>query len=291
MFGLFSRKSSNSEEMSFFDHLEELRFTIIRSVLALIVFAAIAFLFKEFIFNTVILGPQKADFISNVLLCRFAHFIGSEALCMNQVPLEIINIEIAGQFKSHLSISLIAGVVLAMPWILREIWLFIRPALNPGERKGYPLSLVMASLLFFIGAGFGYYVLSPVTINFLSTYQLDAGIENQIRIGSYVRTISMLCLATGIAFEMPLVILFLTVNRIITAAFLRKYRKHVLIFFFIISAVITPPDVISQFLVGIPLYLLFELCISIAKRMERRLLRRHSESSQHTGQQNDSYPF
>src|SRR6056297_2053790 len=138
---LFSRRNSNIDEMSFFDHLEELRFTIIRSILALMVFAAIAFLFKEFIFNTVILGPQKADFISNVLFCRVSHFIGSDALCMNQAPVNIINIEIAGQFKSHLTISLIAGVVLAMPFILREIWLFVKPALNPGERKGFPLSL------------------------------------------------------------------------------------------------------------------------------------------------------
>ena len=273
MFGLFSRKQSSDEEMSFFEHLEILRFTLIRSIIAILVFAVIAFLFKEFIFNTVILGPQKADFISNVLFCRLGNLIGSNAICINQTPVKIINIEIAGQFKSHLTISIIAGVVLAMPWILREIWSFVKPALKPGERSGYHFSLFMASLLFFIGVSFGYFLLSPITVDFLNTYELDTAIENQIRIGSYVRTISMLCLATGIAFEMPLVILFLTANRIVTSAFLRKYRKHVLIFFFVISAVITPPDVISQFLVAIPLFLLFELCIRIAKRMERRLVR------------------
>ncbi|ALO17189.1 MAG TPA: twin-arginine translocase subunit TatC [Salinivirga sp.] len=273
MFGLFSRKQSSDEEMSFFEHLEILRFTLIRSIIAIMVFAVIAFLFKEFIFNTVILGPQKADFISNVLFCRLGNLIGSEAICINQTPVKIINIEIAGQFKSHLTISIIAGVVLAMPWILREIWSFVKPALKPGERSGYHFSLFMASMLFFIGVSFGYFLLSPITVDFLNSYELDTTIENQIRIGSYVRTISMLCLATGIAFEMPLVILFLTANRIVTSAFLRKYRKHVLIFFFVISAVITPPDVISQFLVAIPLFLLFELCIRIAKRMERRLVR------------------
>jgi len=273
MFGLFSRKQSSDEEMSFFEHLEILRFTLIRSIIAIMVFAVIAFLFKEFIFNTVILGPQKADFISNVLFCRLGNLIGSEAIGINQTPVKIINIEIAGQFKSHLTISIIAGVVLAMPWILREIWSFVKPALKPGERSGYHFSLFMASMLFFIGVSFGYFLLSPITVDFLNSYELDTTIENQIRIGSYVRTISMLCLATGIAFEMPLVILFLTANRIVTSAFLRKYRKHVLIFFFVISAVITPPDVISQFLVAIPLFLLFELCIRIAKRMERRLVR------------------
>ena len=273
MFGLFSRKQSSDEEMSFFEHLEILRFTLIRSIIAIMVFAVIAFLFKEFIFNTVILGPQKADFISNVLFCRLGNLIGSEAICINQTPVKIINIEIAGQFKSHLTISIIAGVVLAMPWILREIWSFVKPALKPGERSGYHFSLFMASMLFFIGVSFGYFLLSPITVDFLNSYELDTTIENQIRIGSYVRTISMLCLATGIAFEMPLVILFLTANRIVTSAFLHKYRKHVLIFFFVISAVITPPDVISQFLVAIPLFLLFELCIRIAKRMERRLVR------------------
>lgn len=276
MFGLFSRKKASDEEMSFFDHLEVLRFTLIRSIMAIMVFAVMAFLFKEFIFNTVILGPQKADFISNALFCQLGDFIGSGAICINQQPLKIINIEIAGQFKSHLAISIIAGVVLGMPFILREIWNFVKPALKPGERKGYHLSLFLASLLFFIGVSFGYFVLSPITIDFLSTYVLDTTIENQIRIGSYVRTISMLCLATGIAFEMPLVILFLTANRIVTAALLRRYRKHVVIGFFVVSAVITPPDVISQFLVAIPLYLLFELCIRIAKRMERRLVRREA---------------
>lgn len=274
MFGLFSRKKTSEEEMSFFEHLEVLRFTIIRSVMAIMVFAVLAFLFKDFVFNTIILGPQKANFFSNQLFCKLGNLIGSDAICINQNPVKIINIEIAGQFKSHLAISLIAGVVLAMPWILREIWNFVKPALNPGERKGYHFSLFLASLLFFIGVSFGYFVLSPITIDFLNTYELDTGIENQIRIGSYVRTISMLCLATGIAFEMPLVILFLTANRIVTATFLKKYRKHVVIGFFVISAVITPPDVISQFLVAIPLYLLFELCIRIAKRMERRLLRK-----------------
>ncbi len=271
---LFSRKNNSEKEMTFVDHLEELRFTIIRSIVAVMVFAVVAFLFKDFIFNTLILGPQKAGFYTNILFCKLGELVNSETLCINQKPLQIINIEIAGQFKTHLVISFFAGIVMAMPFILREIWSFVKPALKRGERRGYHFSLFLSSLLFFIGIGFGYFVLSPITVDFLSTYELDASIANQIRIGSYVRTVTMLCLATGIAFEMPLIILFLAANRIVTASFLRKYRKHVIIFFFIISAIITPPDVISQFLVAIPLYLLFEICIRIASRMERRLVKK-----------------
>ena len=267
---LFEKKS-NPDEMSLFEHLEDLRFTIIRSIGGILIFAILAFLFKEFIFNTIILGPQKPDFITNQLLCRLGTLIGSDAICINQEDIKIINIEIAGQFKAHLLISIIAGFVLGMPIVLREIWNFVKPALNPGEQKGYYFSLFMSSILFFIGVAFGYFMLSPVTIDFLSTYVLDTTIENHIRLGSYVRIITMLCLATGIVFEMPLIIIFLTANRIITTNILRKYRKHVIIFFLIISAIITPPDVISQFLVSIPMYLLYEISIRIARIMERKL--------------------
>ncbi|MFW6019922.1 MAG: twin-arginine translocase subunit TatC [Bacteroidales bacterium] len=265
------KKKSNPDEMSFFEHLEDLRFTIIRSVLGILIFAILAFLFKDFIFNTIILGPQKPDFITNQLLCSLGTLIDSDAICINQEDIKIINIEIAGQFKAHLLISIIAGFVLGMPIVLREIWNFVKPALNPGEQKGYYFSLFISSILFFIGVAFGYFMLSPVTIDFLSTYVLDTTIENHIRLGSYVRIITMLCLATGIVFEMPLIIIFLTANRIITTNILRKYRKHVIIFFLIISAIITPPDVISQFLVSIPMYLLYEISIRIARIMERKL--------------------
>ncbi len=269
--GLFSKKTSNPDKMSFFEHLEDLRFTIIRSILGIFVFAILAFLFKDIIFNTIILGPQKPEFISNRLLCELGSKIGSDAICINQNDIKIINIEMAGQFKAHLLISIISGLVLGMPVMLREIWTFIKPALNPGEQKGYYFSLFLSSLLFFIGVAFGYFVLCPVTIDFLSNYVLDTSIENHIRLGSYVRIVSLLCLATGMVFEMPLIIIYLTANRIITTKILRKYRKHVIIIFLVISAIITPPDVISQFLVALPMYLLYEISIRIARIMERRL--------------------
>lgn len=269
--GLFSKKKSNPDEMSFFEHLEDLRFTIIRSIVGIMVFAILAFLLKEFIFNTIILGPQKAGFISNRFLCRLGTLIGSDAICINQNTIKIINIEMAGQFKAHLVISIISGIVLGMPVVLREIWTFVKPALNPGEQRGYYFSLFMSSILFFIGVAFGYFILCPVTIDFLSTYVLDSSIENQIRLGSYVRIISLLCLATGMVFEMPLIVIFLTANRIVTTTLLRKYRKHVIIVFLVISAIITPPDLISQFLVAIPMYLLYEVSIRIARLMERKL--------------------
>ncbi len=273
MAALFARKKTHPDEMSFFEHLEDLRFTIIRSLLAIVIFAVLAFLFKEFVFNTIILGPQKPDFITNRLLCSLGSEIGSRVICINQNNIDIINIEIAGQFKAHLLISMIAGIVLGMPFVLRELWVFVRPALSPGEQKGYYFSLFLSSVLFFTGVAFGYFVLSPVTIDFLSNYVLDHSIENQIRVGSYVRIVTMLCLSTGIVFEMPLIIVFLTANRIITTRVLRKYRRHVIIVFLIISAIITPPDVISQFLVALPMYMLYEVSVRIARLIERRSAR------------------
>lgn len=269
--GLFSHKKSNPDEMSFYEHLEDLRFTVIRSVMGITIFAVLAFLFKEIIFNVIILGPQKPDFFTNQLLCRLGTIIGSEAICINQNNIKIINIEMAGQFKAHLVISIIAGMILGMPMVLREIWIFIKPALNHGEQRGYYSSLFVSSVLFFTGVAFGYFILCPITINFLSNYVLDSSIDNQIRLGSYVRIVSLLCLSTGIIFEMPLIIIYLTANRIITTNFLRMYRRHVIIFFLIISAIITPPDVISQFLIAFPMYLLYEISIRIARVMERRM--------------------
>jgi sec-independent protein translocase protein TatC len=273
MLGFFFNKKRNPDDMTFFEHLEVFRFAIIRSIIGVVSFAIVAFLFKDFIFNTVILGPQKADFITNRLLCKLGDIIGSSAICMNQTPIKIINIEIAGQFKSHLTISMVAGLVLGMPIVLREIWTFVKPALVGTEQRGYYFSLFLSSVLFFTGVAFGYFLLSPITVDFLSTYVLDSTIENQIRIGSYVRIVSMLGLISGIVFEMPLVIIFLAANQIVTTKLLRKYRKHVIIFFFVLSAVITPPDVISQFILAIPMILLYEMCIRIARIIERKRYR------------------
>jgi len=270
MRGLFSKKKELKDETSFNEHLEALRFTIIRSIVGILFFAIIAFLLKDFIFNTIILGPQSPEFISNILFCKLGTLLGTNAICINQDAIDIINIEIAGQFKAHLVISIIAGIVMGMPLVLREIWVFVKPALRSDEQRGYYFSLFMSSILFFTGVSFGYYILSPITIDFLSTYVLDSSISNQIKIDSYVRIVTMLCLATGIVFEMPLIIVFLTTNKVVNTNLLRRYRKFVIILFLLIAAIITPPDAISQFLVAIPMYFLYEISICIARYIDRK---------------------
>lgn len=262
-------------EMSFLEHLEELRWHIIRSIMAILVFMIIAFIFKSFLFDHVILAPSRPDFFTNRLLCNlghatiFGHTFNSPALCINTKKLNLINIKMAGQLTTHIAVAMVAGLILAFPFVIREFWNFFKPALKATEAK-YASSAVLAStLLFFIGVVFGYYMLAPLSIHFLSTYQISADVVNQINVRSYIGTISSLCLATGLVFELPIIAFFLTKIGVVTPQFMRKYRKHAIVVIFIVAAIITPPDVFSQTLVAIPLLILYEVSIFISARVVR----------------------
>ncbi len=262
---IFGKKGKNGEkEMSFLQHLEELRWHIIRSILAVTILMIVAFVFKNFLFGTVILGPKSPEFITNRLLCQLGEYLKTPALCINTKPLNLISIKMSGQITTHITVAMVTGVILAFPYILWEFWKFFRPALKANEARYASGAVIAASGLFFVGVLFGYFMLAPLSIHFLSSYEVDPSVVNQINIRSYIGTLTSICMATGLVFELPIVTFFLTKIGIITPTFMRKYRKHAIVVIFIIAAIITPPDVFSQTLVAIPLLLLYEVSIFIS---------------------------
>ncbi len=267
----FWKKGKKGEkEMSFLEHLEELRWHIIRSILAVVIFMILAFIFKNFIFDRVILGPKSPEFITNRLLCKLGEYLNTTSLCINTKPLNLINIKMSGQLTTHITVSMVAGLILAFPVILWEFWQFFKPALRPNEARYAKGAVMAASLLFFTGVLFGYFMLAPLSIHFLSSYIISEDIVNQINIRSYIGTLTSICLATGLVFELPIIAFFLTKIGLITPTFMRKYRKHAIVVIFIIAAIITPPDVFSQTLVAIPLLILYEVSILISARVMKQ---------------------
>lgn len=257
-------------DMTFLQHLEELRWHIIRAILAIVAGAIVAFMFKNFIFDTVILAPNNPDFITNRLLCRLADAVNAPALCINQNPVELISIKMSGQFTTHINISLVAGLIMAFPYVFWEFWSFFRPALYEKERKYARGAVAMASLLFLTGILFGYFIITPLSINFLGSYRVSDIVNNQINITSYIGSVTSVALSAGITFELPIVVFFLARIGVVTPEFMRKYRRHSVVVVLLVAAVITPPDVFSLILVTIPLILLYELSIFIAARVVRK---------------------
>ena len=275
-FGL--RKGKKVEgEMSFLEHLEELRWHIIRSISAIFILMIAAFIFKNFIFNSVIIAPTKPAFFTNRVLCQLGDLLNTSALCINTKPLNLINIKMSGQLTTHIAISMIAGLILAFPVILWEFWKFFKPALHSNEAKYAKGAVFAASMLFFIGVLFGYYMLAPLSIHFLSSYEISPDVVNQINIRSFIGTLSSICLATGLVFELPIVAFFLTKIGVVTPTFMRKYRKHAIVVIFIVAAIITPPDIFSQTLVAIPLLILYEVSIIISGKVMKQKDKQRNE--------------
>jgi len=262
--------ANTNSDMSFLDHLEELRWHLIRSFMAVLVLAVLAFVFKGLVFDTVLLGPSRPDFLTNRLLCRVADWAQMPVLCINPVQLSFQNIQLAGQFTMHIWVAFIAGATLAFPYIFYEFWRFIRPALYENEVRHSRGAILAASLLFSVGILFAYFVIAPLSVYFLGSYQVSARVENIINFGSYVSTVSSIVLATGFMFELPVFIYFLSKVGLVSTGFLKKYRRHAIVLTLVLAAIITPPDVISQLLVCLPLLLLYEGGIIIAARVERK---------------------
>ena len=271
MAGKSKAKNSNPDgEMTFLQHLAELRWHIIRSLVAIVIGAIVAFMFKDIIFDHIILAPNNPDFITNRLLCRLADMVNVPLLCINQNPVELISIKLTGQFTTHITISLVAGLILAFPYVFREFWSFFRPALYEKERKYARGAVTMASLLFLAGIIFGYFIIAPLSINFLGTYRVSDLVTNQINITSYIGSVTSVALASGITFELPIVVFFLARIGVLTPEFMRKYRRHAIVVVLVVAAVITPPDVFSLILVSIPLLILYEVSIFLAARVVRQ---------------------
>jgi sec-independent protein translocase protein TatC len=270
---------TTKNEMSFLDHLEELRWHLVRAFASVFVFAIVAFVFKSFVFDTVILAPSDPSFLTNRLLCQLADIMSLPVLCINQVPLNLQNINMSGQFTTHIWVSFITGIVVAFPYIFWEFWRFIRPALYPNEIKHSRGAIFFASTLFTVGILFAYYIICPLSVHFLGNYQVSAQVDNFGNRGSYISTITSIVLAGGIIFELPILIYFLAKVGLVTSDFLKKYRRHSIVIALLLAAVITPPDIVSQILVCFPLIILYEAGVAIAKRMERN--REQEDNSDH----------
>ena len=261
---------AEEKNMSFLDHIEELRWHIVRSVIAILLGAIVCFIFGTFIFDEIIFGPVNKDFWTYRQICSLSHLIyDSDKLCFRDLYFKTQNISLSGQLIQHLVVAIIGGIIMAFPIILYEIWRFVRPALQDTERKKTTGIVLVSSFLFFVGVLFGYFGLTPLSVNFLFNYSVSSKIVNNVTLESYISFVTMMTLATGLVFELPLMIYFLARLGLVTPALLRKYRKHSLIVTLVLAAVITPPDVASQVLMSIPIYILYEIGILVADRVEK----------------------
>lgn len=273
---LFNNNSEKAE-MSFLEHLEALRWHLMRAVIAVLTLSIVLFFYREIVFDHFLFAPKHPDFWTYRMLCLLSDYLKmGDALCIRELPFELINTELSGQFTMHIWVSFVAGFILAAPYVLWEIWSFIKPALHEKERKYSKGVVFFSSLLFFAGVLFGYYVIVPLSINFLGSYQVSADVKNMIAMDSFVSTVTTITFASGIVFELPIVIYFLTQIGLMTPQFMRTYRKHAMVIILIVAAVITPsPDVTSQLLVAFPLYMLYELSIFVSmyvvKKAEKEL--------------------
>ncbi len=272
-----TRKDPN--EMSFLDHLEELRWHLIRSTIAVVVIGLLAFLMRDFIFDTIIFGPKKDDFPTYAVFCKFSRMLGfSDSFCGGAPEFRIQSRLMAGQFSAHIWTSIWAGFIIGFPFILYEMWKFISPGLYEKERKNSRGFILIASGLFFLGVLFGYYVVAPLSINFLGGYRVSEEVFNDIDLSSYISTVRAAVIACGLIFELPIVIFFLTKVGLVTPEVLKKYRKMALVIVLVVSAVITPPDVASQIIVAIPVLILYQASIYISAWVLRRDAKKFKKS-------------
>lgn len=268
-----SKKNKNQGppvEMSFWDHLDALRGHLFRSAIAVLVFSIAAFFNREFIFDKVILAPKESNFISNQLLCRLGTWLHIDGLCFDNFNIQIINLNLSGQFSTHMSISFFTGLILAFPYVIWEIWRFLKPALYPNERRYTRGAVFIMSALFLIGVLFSYFLIVPLTLNFFGTYKVSDMIANQISLSSYISTLVSVVFSVGIVFELPVFVYFLTKVGIVTPEFLRRTRKYMIVIILTIAAIITPPDILSQILVSIPLFALYEVSILVSSRISKK---------------------
>jgi sec-independent protein translocase protein TatC len=266
IFNKLRKLADPNSDMSFLGHLEALRWHLFRSVIVVICTSVIMFFMKEFLFDDIILAPKNATFFTYRALCHMSHVFGlGQELCINVIPFDLINIDLTGQFTIHMWVAFVAGVIIAAPYILWELWSFIKPALHEKEKKSANGIIFYLSFLFSFGVLFGYYVIVPMSVNFLGAYQVSTQVKNAINLDSYISTVTTLTLISGIIFELPMVIFFLSKIGLITPVFMRTYRRHAVIVILILAAVLTPTsDITTLLLVAVPLYILYEISIFVS---------------------------
>lgn len=260
-----SENTEEEKEMSFLDHLEELRWTIIKSLIAIIICAIVVYMNKEWVFDNIIFGPKRENFLTYRFFCSW-----SDVTCIQPTDFKVIPREMGEQFFTSLLVSFWLGLVVAFPYVFYQIWSFVKPGLYNNEQKNARGTVFICSLLFSLGVIFGYYIIAPFAVNFLAGFSLGTEVDNTTSLKSYVNYMVMFCVPTGILFELPVVVHFLSSIGLITADFMRQYRKHAIVVILILAAVITPPDVVTQILIGIPVVALYELSIFIAARADKK---------------------
>ncbi|MFV5688970.1 twin-arginine translocase subunit TatC [Flavobacterium sp. ZT3R25] len=260
----------NLNEMSFLDHLEELRWLLVRSTIAILILATVTFFISDYIFDVIIFGPTSPNFITYRFFCDLSHALGfADSICVTEMPFIIQNTDMEGQVNVLVWTCILAGFILGFPYILWEIWKFISPALYEKEKKHAKLFIFVSSLLFFLGVLFGYFVVVPMSVNFFATFKVSAVVKNQFSIDSYISMVKTSVIASGLFFELPIIIFFLTKLGLVTPEFLRKYWKYAVIIILIVAAIVTPPDVVSQTIVAIPMLIIYEVSILISKIVVR----------------------
>ena len=256
------------KEMSFLDHLEVLRWHLIRSFLSILLFSVLAFIYKDFVFDNILLASKNPNFPTYRFFCSLSNWLGLEdLLCFGDHKWNLHSFTMSGQFSAHIITSFFIGLVVAFPYVFWEMWRFIRPALYSKETKVARGVVFFTSILFSIGVLFGYYLVAPLSINFLGSYQVSEQVSNTIGLSSFVSTVTTISFANGLIFELPMLVYFLTKIGLITPGFMRKYRRHAIVITLILSSIITPPDVTSQILVSIPIVFLYEISIKISKKV------------------------
>ncbi len=254
----------DANELTFFEHIEVLRWHIIRALASVVVVSIVVFAMKTIVFQYIILGPTKADFPTYIFFCNL-----SPTFCFYPQNLQIITRDIQEQFICHIKVSLWLGVIVAFPYIFYEFWKFIKPGLYKNEVKAARGIVFVCSLLFLLGVSFGYFLISPIAITFLSSYSVSPDVANTTTLEALVNSMTMFTLPVGLIFEMPIIMYFLAKIGIVSSAFLIKYRRHAVVIIIVVAAVITPPDAITMMMIAIPLYALYEVSIILTKRIDK----------------------
>ncbi|MCO6495352.1 MAG: twin-arginine translocase subunit TatC [Bacteroidetes bacterium] len=268
----------DKKEMSFFDHVDALRGHIIRSLVVFILLVAVCFSYIEILFTQIIIAPTRPDFFTYKMVCKFSHyFYHSDKFCIKDIHIKLVNLQMQGQFLEAFKISIISAIILGFPYFLWELWRFIKPALKSTEKKVSKGLVASCSLLFFLGVLFGYYVLSPISLNFFANFTISNQIENQPTFQNIVSLITFLVIGTGLMFELPMLMYLLARIGLVTSSTLKRIRRYALLVIIIIAAIVTPPDVFSQIILTIPIYLLFELGIKLTENIERKQLKENEQ--------------
>ncbi|MFY7965231.1 MAG: twin-arginine translocase subunit TatC [Chitinophagaceae bacterium] len=273
-----NKVNTEKAEMTFVEHLDALRVHLLRSAIATAIGAVFMAIYNDFIVQRILLGPTRSDFPTYVYLCKLSNYLGfGNKFCMKEIHLEMQSNTITGQFDVYLDVIVIGGFVVAFPYILWQFWKFVKPALNSNELNNSKGVIFWVSLLFFIGVMFGYFVLSPYTVNFFANFSLDSKIKNIPTISSYFNTVLPLTLGCGLAFQLPLILYFLAKVGIVSATSLKAFRKYSILIIVVITGIITPPDMFSQIICSVPLVLLYEVGIILCRRVEKKQIKKELE--------------